>query len=367
MSSHKNQHFVPRCHLKPFTAGGGGSAINVYNIDRGLGIPNAPVKGQCSRNYFYGEDLRLEKWLQRIEAEYGRLVGKITGPGYKLDELGRFLLRRFMLLQYSRTETAARRRATGTEDLHDAVFSNRENPEEIDLSIRSIAQDCIKTFGSIMHLVDDLKMCLIRNETRRSFVTSDDPGILTNRWHIQKAQSDVFGLGSAGALLILPLTPRIVAVCYDGDVYSIENSCGWAPIARIDDVVAINEHQFLKCSSNVYFSEWDELDQIRADFAKSIGRRLNAWHKVTATALERSDVWGERYKVIPRNEVRFPGRYLMNMRAVYPKPQMWPSIIRYRSKPTIFSNGSMAGFIRKHALQEGTSAFSAPYRKLKSR
>jgi hypothetical protein len=205
MSSHKNQHFLPRCHLKPFTAGGGGFAINVYNIERGRGIRNAPVKGQCSRNYFYGEDLRLEKWLQRIEAEYGRLIGKISEPRYKLDEPGRFLLRRFMLLQYSRTETAARRRATGTEDIHDAVFSNRKNPEEIDLSIRSIAQDCMKTFGAIMHLVDDLKICLIRNDTRRSFVTSDDPGILTNRWHIQKAQSDVFGLGSAGALLILRL------------------------------------------------------------------------------------------------------------------------------------------------------------------
>jgi hypothetical protein len=117
-----------------------------------------PVKGQCSRNYFYGEDLRLEKWLQRIEAEYGRLIGKISEPRYKLDEPGRFLLRRFMLLQYSRTETAARRRATGTEDMHDAVFSNRKNPEEIDLSIRSIAQDCMKTFGAIMHVVDDLKI-----------------------------------------------------------------------------------------------------------------------------------------------------------------------------------------------------------------
>jgi hypothetical protein len=30
MASHKNQHFVPRCYLKPFSLDGKGFAINLY-------------------------------------------------------------------------------------------------------------------------------------------------------------------------------------------------------------------------------------------------------------------------------------------------------------------------------------------------
>jgi Protein of unknown function (DUF4238) len=134
MPSNKNQHFVPRCHLKPFTAGCEGTVINIYNIDRGCGIRSAPVKGQCSRNYFYGEDLRLKKWLQEIEGRYAQLIRNVTAPGYKLDETDKGFLRQFMFLQYSRTETAARRRAVATADMHNAVFSNSENPEKIDNS-----------------------------------------------------------------------------------------------------------------------------------------------------------------------------------------------------------------------------------------
>lgn len=367
MPSHKNQHFVPRCHLKPFTTGCGGVVINVYNVDRGRGIRNAPVKGQCSGNYFYGENLRLEKWLQGIEGRYGQLMRDITAPGYKINETDRDFLRRFMFLQYSRTETAARRRALGTADMHDAVFSNSEHPEEIDLSTKSIAQECMITFAKLMHMVDDLKVCLVRSEIRRSFVTSDDPSIFTNRWYIQKAKGDGFGLGSAGVLLMLPLTPQIVALCYDGDVYSIENREGWTSIRRSDDVLAINEQQFLKCSSNIYFSNWNELEEIKADFTKSAPGRLPAWQRVTMAALDRSDAWAETYKVVPREEVVMPGKYFVHMRAIYPRPQRWPSIIRYRSKPIIFTNGSATGFLRRRGLDEDSSAFSAPYRKLKVR
>jgi hypothetical protein len=44
MATNKNQHFVPRVHLRPFTVDEGGAAINVFNLDREKLIPNAPVK-----------------------------------------------------------------------------------------------------------------------------------------------------------------------------------------------------------------------------------------------------------------------------------------------------------------------------------
>ena len=65
MASHKNQHFFPRVFLRAFSQNGLGRAINLYNIDARRGIENAPLKSQCSKSYFYGEDLTLERILQQ--------------------------------------------------------------------------------------------------------------------------------------------------------------------------------------------------------------------------------------------------------------------------------------------------------------
>src|SRR6266478_1867720 len=86
------------------------------------------------------------------------------------------------------------------------------------------------------------------------------------RLYIQKMKQQKFGLSSAVALLILPLTPRICALCFDGNVHSVTNTGGWAVLNKISDVLAINEQQYLKCGSNIYFSKWDELPRIAAEF-----------------------------------------------------------------------------------------------------
>lgn len=104
MASNKNQHFVPRCYLKPFTLNGEGAAMNLFNIDRQRFVYKAPVKNQCSRDYFYGKDLILEKQLQTYEAEYAGLLSRIRSPGYVLEADHKVILSRFWLLQYLRTE-----------------------------------------------------------------------------------------------------------------------------------------------------------------------------------------------------------------------------------------------------------------------
>jgi hypothetical protein len=68
MPEKKNQHFVPRCALKPFSLDGAGAAINLFNISRAREIRNAPVKGQCARDYLYGSgENSLEDSLVELE------------------------------------------------------------------------------------------------------------------------------------------------------------------------------------------------------------------------------------------------------------------------------------------------------------
>ena len=75
-------------------------------------------------------------------------------------------------------------------------------------------------FASEMDIIDDLRVCLVRNKTDIDFVTSDDPAILTNKLFLIKRTSESFGLGSAGNLMLLPLTPKILLLGYD-DMFTV--------------------------------------------------------------------------------------------------------------------------------------------------
>src|SRR5262249_5330903 len=91
MPQNKLQHYVPKCHLRPFCLDSGGSAINLYNIARDRLIEGAPIKGQCARDYFYGKDRVLERALQEPEGAYAAIVDKAANdPGSITSmELGR--------------------------------------------------------------------------------------------------------------------------------------------------------------------------------------------------------------------------------------------------------------------------------------
>jgi hypothetical protein len=221
VAKQKNQHYVPRCHLKPFSMGAEGHAINLFNIRKSLSISNAPVRGQCAKDYLHGADLRLEEALGRIESNYGQIVHPLASQT-SIPASDMSFLCTFAYLQYHRTAMALQRRRDAELDIQDAVYAGGpDNPPEIDLSDRALIQESIESFSGLRHFVDDLKCCLVRNMTRRDFVTSDDPAILTNRFYMQRLNRCDFGIASSGVMLVLPLTPKFLLLCYDRGVYTI--------------------------------------------------------------------------------------------------------------------------------------------------
>ncbi|CAN7715406.1 DUF4238 domain-containing protein [Variovorax sp. LjRoot175] len=198
MATNKNQHFVPRCYLRPFTLDGADAAINLYNVDRKRFIPRAPVKHQCSGDYFYGQDPLLEAAIQSVESAYANALRQMLSPGYILLDEHRDTLRKFWLLQHLRTEQASQR---SVEMAHATETVAGIDSSSFRLKIREAVLLAMRIFAQSMHSVDDLKVCLVRNRTKIPFVTSDDPAILANRWHqqTQRALGHSFGLHSAGA------------------------------------------------------------------------------------------------------------------------------------------------------------------------
>ena len=99
MATNKNQHFVPRCYLKAFTVGGENKAINIFNIDHSRYIPGAPVKNQCSGDYFYGQDQRLEDAIRSIEGAYDAEAKALIDGCKVLKKRTATVLRAFWVLQ----------------------------------------------------------------------------------------------------------------------------------------------------------------------------------------------------------------------------------------------------------------------------
>ena len=343
--------------MRPFTIAEANLAINLFNIDRLKFIERAPVKHQCSGDYFYGQSDGLELGIQAIEGAYGAALREILSPGYSLSEPHRALLRRFWLFQHLRTE-AASRRSVEMANATDAVIGDESN--NFRLGIKQAVQIAMGTFSRHIDAADDLKICLFRNKTRTPFVTSDDPAQLTNRWHleIKRSTAQSFGLTSAGALLLLPLSPSVLCLGYDGDVYSIPHDSGWVQIHRDADVCAFNQHQFLNCRANIFVRDAEDAPLVHRAFSAVASFRPKARHKLRYAVVEGREGNFTRFREVDRANLENHEEALVHSQVIHARPNAWPRQILFRTKGGAYTDGSAAGYVRRAtALKEQHRAF----------
>ena len=187
MAKHKNQHFVPRCYLRPFSKDQSGQAICLFHVRSRKFVQDAPVKGQCSHPYLYGNNLRLERALQDIETEYARVFRNVSAQSATPGDENLAQLRNFMILQFSRTKAAITRTQKMWQGTYDVI--NTEYPDslpEMDLSTHNMMLLTLLMSIESKKYLTDLKICLVRNKTQAHFITSDDPVVFTNMFHAKK-------------------------------------------------------------------------------------------------------------------------------------------------------------------------------------
>ena len=71
----------------------------------------------------------------------------------------------------------------------------------------------------------------------------------------------------------MPLTPRLVLLCYDHNVYSVRRTGRVVETKLARDVAAYNELQYLNALENVYFGDWAQKTGIEARAARLKERR----------------------------------------------------------------------------------------------
>lgn len=350
MASNKNQHYVPRCYLRAFTEHGDGIRINLFNIDREKVFPLVSSRHQCSKDYFYGTDAKLEAAIQSLECGYAEVLRRITQNSYVLVDEDSDLLRRFWLFQYLRTEAASLRSVEVLNAANDAMgISGAKYRAEMKRSVLH----AMRTFAESMDIMDDMSTCLVRNDSRTPFITSDDPAILSNRLYLECLHRPVksFGLRQSGSIMVLPLTPSILFLGFDRNIYTVRDKKGWCSLRAADDARAYNQHQMLNCRANLFFRENHYTSEIGVEFAKIAGRRLPARHRIHTMIFERSEGDHDFYRVVEPEEAREQCEMMVHVEAVYPAPARWPVHLGVKPRGIVFTNGTGAGYLRRPERQ----------------
>ncbi|MCE9549635.1 MAG: DUF4238 domain-containing protein [Betaproteobacteria bacterium] len=360
MASNKNQHFVPRCYLRPFTTDEDRKIINLFNIDRAKVILDAPIKSQCSRDYFYGTDDRLENAIQFVEKSYASALPDLLSYRKPLTPKSRVVIPRFWFLQHIRTEAASQRTVAMSEEADELI----EHPtESFKLGIKEAVQIALRSYAENLDALDDLKIVLAYNKTDIPFITSDDPSVLTNRWLINSMATIGPGYGprAAGVLCILPLSPRVCCICYDGHIYSIPNVGNWVDVRYPADVDAINDLQYLNCVANIYFSEHADSDRVLGLHTRNEGLKPPARHRIHYAIETESSNGVTKFAVVDKKNAPEHSRALIHMESLRVEPKKWPSILHWRNKGYFYSNDTGLGHVRQ--AHQGISKENRPLTK----
>ncbi|RIV84384.1 DUF4238 domain-containing protein [Aurantiacibacter xanthus] len=349
MPEYKNQHYVPRAYFKPFSLNGAGRAINLYLLNHDRRILSAPITGQCAKPYFYGEDGQLEKLLGQMEGAYGSLVSRLAESGVKPNQQDRWLLLYFVLLQSMRTSEQVSRALSRMTQMADFFRSFEEAhgkkwDASQDPTPKKALQELMFAFNDQLQAgtIDDLKIAIIRNRSSRDFVTSDDPAVMTNRWLIQRRGIRSFGFNAAGLTLFLPLGPRKLVLAYDPAVYSLPSACrDEVHLNRESDVLAFNEHQYMRAADAIYFAKPSEAADIAAEYKATVPFRPERWDRFTTAKYDSETETHSKFVVDEPAEIAKSDHMLFHLTSEWPVPPRWPSILRYRSNAHGYSRGRL--------------------------
>jgi predicted nucleic acid-binding protein len=355
MPANKNQHFVPRCALKPFTLNSAGLAINLFNIARARTVENAPVRSQCARPYFYGKGAAsVEDRLANLEGQYARIVSLLANDS-ALSSPDEEWLRVFIAIQQRRTEAAINEMRALTESMADKVFSRSPEQRPAAETHEQLMQMSLRLALELKKYADDLKLVVLANETGRDFVTCDHPAVLTNRYHFQRLNAANFGMSNSGAIISMPLSPRLSLLAYDTNVYTVPNATGepFVSVTKSADVHALNQFQYLSASQNVYFQALGDAERIGSEIGELADIRTGAGP--TSEVLVRdpeADGIGEAYRRGSAEEEATARESIIVSGFRRPAPPNWPSVLKYRSKPRTFYNGTAVGHVRREEWLE---------------
>ncbi|MBS1103669.1 DUF4238 domain-containing protein [Gluconobacter sp. Dm-62] len=272
MAENKNQHYVPKFLLRRFSANNDERSINQYNKKSSRLIPQSSIDGQCSKPYFYGRNLAVERSLMSLEGFWTKItkdiiIDKMIGISNVINVLQMFSI------QKSRTYVSSndtRKLYEGSAKKVIRYFldaDEQERPSPIIknspvISLHNHIHDWIYLF--------DLSQYLLINKTKTPFIISDDPVVETNLFLHRSEYDQITGIAKAGFQSLLPISPNICILVQDSSVYHLDHENGSVFLNKNSDIIKINKVIASNSHQNFYFNEKliDKDIQILAETSK---------------------------------------------------------------------------------------------------
>lgn len=255
MPEKKNQHYVPKMLLKRFGYGEDNRQIDLLNIASGRLIRGAPVKNQCSRDYFYDQDGVLEGHLSYFEGRYASVIkDAVENERYNPKHFND--LAQFFSVQKTRTYKEVEAMEQAEEKLMKVRLYGKVSEEALrSVRIRPKGLPAVLVrLGLISSLyLLDLKPFLVVNKSPLEFLISDTPVLDTNRY-IRKHYPlvSINGMFKAGVQLFMPVGPRHGFLMHDPAVYTLPAPNDPVTIKTAAAVDWLNRLQYLNAYQNIY-------------------------------------------------------------------------------------------------------------------
>lgn len=246
----------------------GSNRIGVYVIETGHFTPQAPIKGQACKKYFYSEDGGAEKAFGKMEDKTAPILKSIAHcslpdpTSYEYEALMFYLG-----MQHSRTVDAAAQFAEGAEKTVRFLLrtkleleGNHEMLEKLDLVTierTNPVGDTIAAATVGASLLTDLALMLIVNESDVPFVSSDAPVVLHNQLYEASPETDAAGYASVGLQLFIALGPRHLLLCYDRSAYAAAGSVGGIVTVQDASVVRLLNDLQWEAANDVILTSHD--------------------------------------------------------------------------------------------------------------
>lgn len=269
----KNQHYVPQFYQRNFSKDD--KTIGALVLSTNKYISQAPIKSQSSGDYFYSDNMKIEKALGQLEKLSNVVINKIIeNPTVKLSEEDAATLYVFTMIQAGRTVFQVdlikqsstiffrkalkkifeiKRKNRETDDLKDLTEDIIDN---LELKFNSIGMMALGTQAQLINMCRDLKYKILINKSKTAFITSDNPAVTYDIF--MERMKQIYALGSRGLLIYLPLSPHLAVFYYDPECYKVgEKKKNYVYIENDKDIDELNKLIISKSSQVIYFNPDD--------------------------------------------------------------------------------------------------------------
>ncbi len=285
----KNQHYIPKFYLRNFSYMSNKNQIGVYNLKSSFFHQTGKLKSQGSKNFFYGEDGKIEDGLADIEAKLSTSIKKINSEKLLPKELSEehIILLVFVALTHLRNPVLINYIKESREAMRKRLLELDPNCD-IDRIAPEITHEyaiklALSSIEIIVQNIRDLSFKLLQNKTDTPFITSDFPIVKYNRFlEIKKWPHAKTGYGTIGLQIIIPISPETCIFFYDPHIYkagfkkqSILN------ITDKKDIDSINELQIVNCFGNIFFNE-----NISENYIKRLVAKCSRYKRANQTEIE---------------------------------------------------------------------------------